>query len=70
MFIKKILLYLYKYNIMSYEEIMKNLTQIKGLCDDDCPKMASERISWLIADIKKHTEKLSLWDRLTSSTKS
>jgi hypothetical protein len=54
---------------MSYQDIIRNLTQIKGLCDDDCPKMASERISWLITDIKKHTDKLSLWDRLTSSNK-
>lgn len=51
---------------MSYREIIKNLEQIKELCEDDCPKMASERITWLITDIKKYTDKLSLWNRLTS----
>ncbi len=60
---------MYKYFFMSYQEIIKNLTQIKGLCDDDCPRMASERINWLINDIKKYKEKVSLWDRLTSSNK-
>jgi len=36
---------------MSGEEIIKNLKQIKELIDDDCPKMASKRINWLIDDI-------------------
>jgi len=36
---------------MSGEEIIKNLKQIKELIDDDCPKMAGERINWLIDDI-------------------
>lgn len=36
---------------MSGEEIIKNLKQINELINDDCPKMASERINWLIDDI-------------------
>ena len=36
---------------MSGEEIIKNLKQIKELVNDDCPKMASSRIDWLIDDI-------------------
>lgn len=59
--------YICKKYFMSYREIIKNLEQIKELCEDDCPKMASERITWLITDIKKYTDKLSLWNRLTSS---
>ena len=36
---------------MSGEEIIKNLKQIKELIDNDCPRMASERINYLIDDI-------------------
>ena len=36
---------------MSGEEIIKNLKQIKELIDSDCPKIAGERINYLIDDI-------------------
>jgi hypothetical protein len=36
---------------MSGEEIIEKLKQIKELVNDDCPKMASERIDYLIDDI-------------------
>ena len=37
---------------MDNEEIVKNLKQIAELCESDCPKMAAERLMWLIDDIE------------------
>jgi cell fate (sporulation/competence/biofilm development) regulator YmcA (YheA/YmcA/DUF963 family) len=50
---------------MKYEKIVKNLEQIKTLCEEDAPIMASHRIQWLIDDIKKHQYNLTFWDILT-----
>ena len=50
---------------MNYNTIIKNLNQIKELCDEDSPHIASKRIEWLIDDIKTHQSKLSFWDFLT-----
>lgn len=36
---------------MSGEEIIEKLKQIKELINDDCPKIAIERIDYLIDDI-------------------
>jgi cell fate (sporulation/competence/biofilm development) regulator YmcA (YheA/YmcA/DUF963 family) len=52
---------------MKYEEIVKNLEQIKNLCEEDSPIIASHRIQWLIDDIKKHQHKLTFWDILTGN---
>lgn len=50
---------------MNYDIIIKNLNEIKELCQDDSPILASTRIEWLIEDIKKHQAKVTLWDVLT-----
>ena len=42
---------------MTEKEIIKNLNQIKELADADCPKMASERITWLINDMTEEDMK-------------
>ena len=42
---------------MTQKEIIKNLLQIKELADADCPKMASERIGWLINDMTEEDYK-------------
>ena len=42
---------------MTEKEIIKNLNQIKELADADCPKMASERITWLINDMTEEDYK-------------
>lgn len=39
--------------LVSKRLIQKNLQQILSLLEDDCPKMAEERIKWLIDDINK-----------------
>ena len=38
---------------MNKLKIVKNLKQIKQLLEEDAPIMATERIKWLISDIKK-----------------
>ena len=50
---------------MNYDVIVKNLDQIKQLCLEDSPIIASKRIEWLIDDIKKHQTKITFWDILT-----
>ena len=50
---------------MKYEEIVKNLEQIKRLCEEDSPTIASYRIQWLIDDIRKYQHNLTFWDILT-----
>jgi hypothetical protein len=37
--------------LVSKRLVQKNLKEILSLLDSDCPKMASERIKWLIDDI-------------------
>jgi hypothetical protein len=51
---------------MRKEEIVKNLTQIKELLDDDCPNIAAVRLNTLISEIKESNKKESLWDILLS----
>lgn len=50
---------------MNLDVIVKNLNEIKQLCEEDAPIIASKRIEWLINDIKEHQNKLSFWDILT-----
>jgi cell fate (sporulation/competence/biofilm development) regulator YmcA (YheA/YmcA/DUF963 family) len=50
---------------MKYEEIVKNLEQIKNLCEEESPIIASHRIQWLIDDIRKYQHNLTFWDILT-----
>lgn len=37
--------------LVSKRLVLKNLEQILGLLEDECPHMATERIKWLIDDI-------------------
>jgi len=50
---------------MNYTEIVKNLEQIKSLCEEDSPMIASQRLGWLINDIKEYQNRLTFWDVLT-----
>lgn len=38
--------------LVSKRLVLKNLSQILNLLEDDCPSMATERIKWLITDIE------------------
>ena len=48
---------------MNKNVILKDLKAIKELCDSDCPKMASERLSWVIEEIEDPIKKkwYQLW---------
>tara|TARA_B100002019_G_C21046612_1_gene487103 strand:+ start:133 stop:432 length:300 start_codon:yes stop_codon:yes gene_type:complete len=37
---------------MTDKKLIKNLKQIAGLLDNNCPSIATERIHWLIQDVK------------------
>ena len=39
---------------MDKNYIIKNLKQIKHLCESDCSMMAKERLDWLIDEIELH----------------
>lgn len=53
---------------MKYEQIIKDLEEIKSLCDEDSPIIASHRIQWLIDDIKKYQNNLSIWKIITGKS--
>lgn len=53
---------------MKYEQIVKELNQIKELCEEDSPIIASKRLEWLINDIEEYRNKVSFWNILTNRT--
>ena len=46
---------------MKYEEIIKNLEQIRVLCEEDSPLIASKRIEWLINDLREYQKKINIF---------
>ena len=53
---------------MKYEEIIKNLEQIRVLCEEDSPLIASKRIEWLINDLREYQKNTTLWNIITGKS--
>jgi len=53
---------------MKYDEIIKNLEQIRVLCEEDSPLIASKRIEWLINDLREYQKKITLWNIITGKS--
>lgn len=53
---------------MKYEEIIKNLEKIQVLCLEDTPLITSQRIEWLLNDIREYQKKVTLWNIITGKS--